>query len=483
MERFSFLVMKMSELLDLDATDLIAAIASGECQTETVWQTYRQRAEKDPYGAIIWLAGNDVPDYHDRPLAGIPLGVKDLFCVKGVPTQAASAILQGYCPPYSATVVERLDKAGAPMLCRTNMDEFGMGGSTENSSLGLTRNPWNSDYVPGGSSGGSAAAVAGGLIPWALGSDTGGSIRQPASFCGIVGLKPTYGSCSRRGMIAFASSLDCPGPMTRTVRDCALLFGAMTGEDTADPTSIAAPTPFTPTHYKDLRGLRFGVIAELSGEGIDPQVQAALTSTCQRIRQLGGEVVECSLPVIEHAVAAYYLLASAEASTNLARYDGIRFGQRRPASTTNETYIATRSALFGPEVQRRIMIGTFALSAGYAEAYYGSAQRVRTLICRAFAQALAEVDCLLAPSAPTPAYRLGSLIDDPLQMYLSDLCTIPVSLAGLPALSLPMGVTSNHLPMGLQLIGASFTESLLLGIGETIEAVTPMPERPWSRYV
>jgi aspartyl-tRNA(Asn)/glutamyl-tRNA(Gln) amidotransferase subunit A len=398
----------------------------------------------------------------------VPLAVKDLFCVKGVPSAAGSRILEGYRPPYTATAVERLNAAGAPTLGKTNMDEFAMGSSNENSGYGPVQNPWDRGRVPGGSSGGSAAAVAAGLAPWAIGTDTGGSIRQPAALCGIVGLKPTYGAVSRYGMIAFASSLDQCGPLTRDVTDAALLFGQMVGRDDRDSTSLAFPEPVRMPTAERLEGVRFGVPPELSGEGVEPGVRGVFERTLALIEELGGSVEQVALPHSPHGIAAYYVLAPAEASSNLARYDGVRYGPRRGGDDLLSMYEETRAEGFGPEVQRRIMLGTYALSSGYYEAYYGRAQRVRTKIADDFRSAFEQVDLIVTPTSPTVAFRLGERTDDPLAMYLSDYCTVPMPLAGIPAISIPGGL-SEGLPVGIQLAGPAFSENRMLDAAFAME--------------
>jgi aspartyl-tRNA(Asn)/glutamyl-tRNA(Gln) amidotransferase subunit A len=413
---------------------------------------------------------------NDGPLSGVPVAIKDIFCVEGLPTTAGSRILEGYVPPYTATAVERLQAAGARISGKTNMDEFAMGSSNENSAYGDVRNPWDEGRVPGGSSGGSAAAVAGGLAPCAIGTDTGGSIRQPAALCGVVGMKPTYGAISRSGMIAFASSLDQCGPLTRDVRDAALLLEAMVGADPRDSTSIGLPEPVAQPARTDLDGLRIGVPRELSSdaEGIEAGVGEVFDRMVALCSELGAEVAETELPHAGYGISAYYVLAPAEASANLARYDGVRFGLRKPADSLDEMYERTRSAGFGPEVKRRIMLGTFALSSGYYDAYYGRAQRVRTLIARDFAAAFESFDLLITPTSPTVAFGLGDRAADPLAMYMSDYCTVPMSLAGLPAISIPAGLAEPdgggpELPVGLQIAGPAFSESLILDAAAAVE--------------
>ncbi|MBI5016025.1 MAG: Asp-tRNA(Asn)/Glu-tRNA(Gln) amidotransferase subunit GatA [Deltaproteobacteria bacterium] len=407
------------------------------------------------------------------PLTGIPLGLKDVLVTKGVRTTCGSRILETFVPPYDATAVARLEAAGAVFLGKLNMDEFAMGSSNENSAYGPVHNPWDLSRVPGGSSGGSAAAVAAREAVAALGTDTGGSIRQPASCCSVVGLKPTYGRVSRYGLVAFASSLDQIGPFARDVQDAAAMLTAISGHDPLDSTSIDAPVPdFAAALTGDVRGLRVGVPKEYFVEGMDREVEAAVRTAIDTLRGLGAEVREVSLPHTEYAVAVYYLIATAEASSNLARFDGVKYGLRVDDGDLLSTYKATRAKGFGAEVKRRIMLGTYALSAGYYDAYYRRAQRVRTLVARDFRAAFGEVDVICGPTAPTPAFRLGEKTDDPLQMYLSDIFTIPCNLAGLPGISLPCGFTAGGLPVGLQLLGAPFTEETLLRAAHAYEQAT-----------
>ena len=461
----------MSELLELTAAQAAERIRAGEVSAGELYELYRERArDKDELGAFLWVSDDDPPDTPpDASLGGVPLAVKDLFCVKGVPSAAASRILEGYRPPYTATAVERLNAAGAPTLGKTNMDEFAMGSSNENSGFRPVLNPWDRERVPGGSSGGSAAAVAAGLAPWAIGTDTGGSIRQPASLCGIVGMKPTYGAVSRYGMIAFASSLDQCGPLTRDVTDAALLFRHMVGRDRCDSTSLEFPEEVRLPKAERLDGLRFGVPPELSGEGVEAGVREVLDSTVTLVEELGGAVEEVALPHSPHGIAAYYVLAPAEASANLARYDGVRFGHRSgDYDDLTSLYEATRAEGFGAEVKRRIMLGTFALSSGYYEAYYGRAQRVRTKIADDFRAAFERVDLILTPTSPTVAFKLGERTADPLAMYLSDYCTVPMPLAGVPAISIPGGL-SDGLPVGIQLAGPAFSENRILDAAYALE--------------
>ncbi len=426
-----------------------------------------------------YARGAEVP-----PLAGLPVAVKDIICTADMPTTAGSRILAGWVPPYDATVVERLRAAGAVLVGKTNLDEFAMGSSTENSAFGPTRNPWDLDRVPGGSSGGSAAAVAAGLAPLALGTDTGGSIRQPAGLTGTVGLKPTYGRVSRYGLVAFASSLDQIGPMTRTVADAALLLRVIAGWDPRDSTSVNRDVPdYRAALRPEIRGIRIGLAREAFGAGLQPGVRDAVLAAAKVLDDLGAVVEEVSLPTIEYALPTYYLLATSEASANLARYDGVQYGLRVPGPDPDAMYARTRRAGFGAEVKRRIMLGTYALSAGYYEGFFLKAQRVRTLIRRDFARALEAVDLVLMPVSPTVAFRLGEKVDDPLQMYLADVYTIPVNLAGLPGISVPCGFARPEgdgveLPVGLQLIGRAFEEATVLQVAYAYEQATP-----WHRRV
>jgi aspartyl-tRNA(Asn)/glutamyl-tRNA(Gln) amidotransferase subunit A len=407
-------------------------------------------------------------------LTGIPIGVKDNLCTKGIPTTCASHILANFVPPYESTVTQKLADAGAITVGKTNLDEFAMGGSTETSAFHLTANPWDIARVPGGSSGGSAAAVAAGECTVALGSDTGGSIRQPASFCGIVGMKPTYGLVSRYGLVAFASSLDQIGPFARTVEDTAILLGAIAGYDSRDATSLKVEVPdYTTFLTPDLKGKRVGVIQETFGEGLDPDVEKAVRSAIAQLQDLGAEIVEISCPRFRYGIAAYYIIAPSEASANLARYDGVKYGTRIPtADNLIEMYTRTRAQGFGPEVKRRIMIGTYALSAGYYDAYYLKAQKVRTLIKQDFEAAFKQVDVLVSPTAPTTAFKTGDKTADPLSMYLVDLMTIPVNLAGLPGMSIPCGFDTQGMPIGLQIIGNVLREDQVFQVGYAYEQAT-----------
>jgi aspartyl-tRNA(Asn)/glutamyl-tRNA(Gln) amidotransferase subunit A len=406
------------------------------------------------------------------PLAGVPVAIKDVLDIEGMPTTCASRVLEGYVPPFTATAVRRLEAAGAIVLGKTNMDEFAMGSSTENSAYQVTRNPWSHDRVPGGSSGGSAAAVAAGLATLALGTDTGGSIRQPAALCGVVGLKPTYGRVSRYGLVAFASSLDQAGPLARSVADAALAAGVLFGPDPRDATSAPAPVPdFGAALEGGIAGLRIGVPRTFLESGVDAAVMASFEGALRVLEDAGAKTAEVALPHLQHAIATYYLIATAEASSNLARFDGVRYGRRVDAGDLAGMYGETRDRGFGPEVKRRIILGTFALSAGYHDAYYLRAQQVRTLIRRDFERALASCDVVATPTTPTPAFRIGEKTADPLQMYLADIFTVPASLAGLPALSIPMA-PAGGLPVGLQLQGRLFEEETLVRAGHAFQQRT-----------
>ena len=403
------------------------------------------------------------------PLAGIPGALKDNMCTKGIKTTCASKILANFVPPYDATITEKLAAADAVIVGKANMDEFAMGSSTENSGFFVTRNPWDAERVPGGSSGGSGAAVAAGEAIWSLGSDTGGSIRLPAAYCGVVGLKPTYGRVSRYGLVAYASSLDQIGPFARDVRDCALVLGAISGHDRRDSTSINAPVPdYTAKLEAGAKGLKIGLPREYFVAGMQPEVEAAIRRSIDELVKMGAELVEVSMPNTQYALATYYLIATAEASSNLGRYDGVGFGHRGEGSDIVSMYKRSRAEGFGPEVQRRIMLGTYALSSGYYDAYYLKALKVRTLIKQDFDRAFGKVDVLIAPIAPTTAFKIGEKVEDPLAMYLVDVCTIPSNLAGVPALSLPCGFVEG-LPVGMQIIGPHLSEATLLQVAYTFE--------------
>ena len=462
----------MTELIELTAAQAAARVRAREIDATQLFEAYRDRAAADELNAFTWVsAASPGSPPADAPLGGVPVAVKDLFCTEGVPSQAGSRILEDYRPPYTATVVANLLDAGAPLLGKTNQDEFAMGSSNENSGFGPVLNPWDRGRVPGGSSGGSAAAVAGGLAPWAIGTDTGGSIRQPAALCGIVGMKPTYGACSRYGMIAFASSLDQAGPLTRDVTDAALLLRHMISHDRCDSTSVEFPGEIANPQAEDLRGIRLGVPEELtgSGGGVEHGVRESFEATLKRAEELGAVIEPCRLPHAPHALSAYYLIAPAEASANLARYDGVRYGLRVDGSTElSSMYSRTRAAGFGAEVKRRIMLGTYALSSGYYEAYYGTALKVRTKIAEDFREAFERFDFIVTPTSPWTAFELGAKTDDPLAMYLNDFCTVPMPLAGIPAISIPSGL-ADGLPVGFQLAGPAFSESRLLDAAYALE--------------
>jgi aspartyl-tRNA(Asn)/glutamyl-tRNA(Gln) amidotransferase subunit A len=482
-------------IIELTAAQAAGEIEAGRLSAGELFDAYRARAAADELNCFTWVAdgspagdgssaatdsersGESAPPDSHGPLRGVPLAVKDLFCTAGVPSQSGSRILEGYRPPYTATAVARLAAAGAPLLAKTNQDEFAMGSSNENSAYGPVLNPWDRARVPGGSSGGSAAAVAAGLAPWAVGTDTGGSIRQPAALCGIVGLKPTYGAVSRYGMIAFASSLDQAGPLTRDVTDAALLLRHMVGRDECDATSLELPEPIALPTAERLNGVRLGVPVELSGEGVEAGVLDAFRATLARAEELGASVQEVHLPHAPHALSAYYVLAPAECSSNLSRFDGVRYGRRAEgAADLLDMYTRTRHDGFGAEVRRRIMLGTYALSAGYYDAYYGRAQRVRTKIVQDFDEAFGAVDFVVTPTSPSVAFGLGEKTGDPWSMYINDFCTVPMSLAGIPAISIPCGLSGAGavpggagLPVGFQIAGPVFSENRLLDAAYALE--------------
>jgi aspartyl-tRNA(Asn)/glutamyl-tRNA(Gln) amidotransferase subunit A len=475
----------MKELLALTALEAHEAMAAGELDAGEYADAWRAAAAGDDLNAYLWRDENgDAPAIAVERPSVAPIAVKDIFCTEGVPTTAGSRILEGYRPPYTATAVRKLIEAGAPILGKTNMDEFAMGSSNENSAYGPVLNPWDRSRVPGGSSGGSAAVVAGGLAPWAIGTDTGGSIRQPAALCGIVGLKPTYGAISRYGMIAFASSLDQCGPFTRTVSDAALLLAILQGKDPCDSTSIGLPEAPRLPDREDLNGLRFAVPAELASDAIEPGVREVFEATLAKIEGLGGEIAEAPLSHAEHGISAYYVLAPAEASSNLARYDGVRYGMRAPSSgDVIEMYEATRAEGFGAEVKRRIMLGAYALSSGYYDAYYGQAQKVRTKIAGDFTAAFDDFDFVVTPTSPSVAFGLGEKTDDPLAMYLNDFFTVPMSLAGIPAISIPAGLAEPsgggpQLPVGFQIAAPAFGEQKLLDAAHALERAIGFEARP-----
>lgn len=412
-------------------------------------------------------------------LAGIPIGIKDNICTKGVKTTCSSKMLENFVAPYDATVMEKINSENLINLGKLNMDEFAMGGSTEHSYFHVTRNPWNLNKVPGGSSGGSAAAVAAGMVPWALGTDTGGSIREPASFCGVVGLKPTYGLVSRYGVVAFASSLDQVGPITKDVTDSAMLLNIITGKDKMDSTSVERPkVDYTKALKNDVKGLKIAVPKELFAEGINEEVKESLEKAIETYKKLGAEISEVSLNIAEYALASYYIIACAEASSNLGRFDGVRYGHRaKEFNNLKELYRNSRTEGFGPEVKRRIILGTYVLSSGYYDAYYKKAQQVRTLVMNKFKSVFDNYDVILTPTSPTVAFDIGSKINDPLAMYLADICTVSVNIAGLPGISIPCGVDKEGMPIGMQLIGNRFTEETLLNAAYTFEQKVQFREK------
>jgi aspartyl-tRNA(Asn)/glutamyl-tRNA(Gln) amidotransferase subunit A len=474
-------------LASLTAHDLAARYRSGAATPTQAVAEHLARIERlDPQvRAFLTVTGEEALREAARadarlkagaslgPLDGVPVALKDVFCTRGVRTTCGSKILEGFVPPYDATVVARLRAAGAVVLGKLNMDEFAMGSSTEHSGFFTTRNPWDLARVPGGSSGGASAAVAAGLATLSLGTDTGGSIRQPAAFCGVLGMKPTYGRVSRYGLIAFASSLDQVGPFARDVEDAAVLLQTIAGADPMDSTAVDVPVPdYRAALGQGIEGMTFGVPAEYFIDGMDPEVERAVREAIVTLEKLGARAEPVSLPHSEYGLAAYYVIAPAEASSNLARYDGVKYGLRAGgARDVIEMYSKTRAAGFGAEVKRRVMLGTYALSAGYYDAYYGQAQKVRTLVRRDFEQAFARVDLIVAPTTPGVAFKMGEK-EDPLQMYLNDIFTIPVNLSGLPGLSIPAGFTQTGLPIGLQLIGRAFDEATLLRAAHAYESVT-----------
>ncbi len=473
----------MADLSDRTGTELAAMLRAGDVSSAEITESCLSRidavddrvqaflartpelAREQAAGADARIRASDVP-----AACGIPLALKDVLSTTGIPTTCGSKILEGYVPPYDCTPWARLSEAGSVLVGKTNCDEFAMGSSNENSAFGPVHNPWDLDTVPGGSSGGSAAAVASGQAVWALGTDTGGSVRQPASLCGVVGLKPTYGLISRYGLIAFASSLDTVGTFTRSVRDAAVLLNAIAGRDAMDATSLDRPVDdYTEGLDDGIAGLRVGVVKEAFGEGVQPGVRASVRAAVDRLSDLGATIGEASLPHTDYALSAYYLIAPSEASSNLARYDGVRYGLRVDGVDSVEMMAKTRGAGFGPEVTRRIMLGTYALSAGYYEAYYGQAQKVRTLIIRDYERAFESFDVLVSPTSPTTAFRIGEKADDPLAMYLSDVFTIPANLAGVPAVSIPSGLDGSGLPVGLQVTAPVLGEGVVLRVAGALE--------------
>ncbi|MBU2541368.1 MAG: Asp-tRNA(Asn)/Glu-tRNA(Gln) amidotransferase subunit GatA [Candidatus Omnitrophica bacterium] len=475
--------LEKEKLYELTASGLLSAYERGQTNSSNVLSCFSKRIKQvDPkVKAFVKVIDKPQQENETGRLSGIPVAVKDNICIKGIETTCCSKILKGFFPPYNATVIEKLKKEGAIIIAKTNMDEFAFGSSTENSCFGLTRNPWDLECVSGGSSGGSAAAVASGQVPLALGSDTGGSIRQPASFCGVVGMKPTYGRVSRYGLVAFGSSLDQIGPFARDVSDLALLLSVISGYDDKDSTSVDVEVPdYSKFLVNDIRGLKIGIPKEYfaGSDGIAPEVKKAIEQAKETFEGLGAKVFDISLAHTKYAVSVYYIVATAEASSNLARFDGVQYGHRSNNSSAVKSqiidmYKRTRSEGFGNEAKRRIMLGTFVLSSGYYDAYYLRAQKVRTIIRDEIHNALKTCDCIIAPTSPTTAFKIGERIDDPLKMYLSDIYTISANLAGVPAISLPCGFDSGNLPIGLQIMGAPFEEGKILRTAYTYEQNTP----------
>lgn len=476
------MVMKMSKLTELTVSQMASGLEKGEFSSMELTKAHLDSISKNDKstGAYLTVTADEAIENAKKydggektsPLSGIPCAIKDNICTKGIKTTCASKILADFVPCYNATVIEKLKKEGYVLLGKTNMDEFAMGGTTENSAFKITHNPVNSEYVPGGSSGGSAASVAAFEAPYSLGSDTGGSIRQPASFCGVVGMKPTYGAVSRYGLVAFASSLDQIGPITRNVYDNALIMSAIAGSDERDATSIKKEyeKDYTKGIDSGVRGMVIGLPTEFLAEGIDGEVKSAILSAAKVYESLGARVIELSMPTLKDALPAYYVISSAEASSNLARFDGVRYGARSENYTDMDSlYTNTRNEGFGAEVKRRIMLGTFALSSGYYDAYYKKALKARSIIIDEYAKAFSKCDVILSPVSPTAAYKIGSKTQNPVEMYLGDIYTVPVNIAGLPALSLPCGKTSEKLPIGMQLIGKALSEKQLYRVGYAFE--------------
>ena len=461
------------ELTDLTVHELMEKVKNKEITIEEITKAYADRInKKEPeVNAFVSTRLDEAIAESKNSEAGIPIGIKDNICTKGIKTTCSSKMLENFVSPYDATVITKIKEKNMPILGKLNMDEFAMGSSTENSSFKITRNPWNLNKVPGGSSGGSAAAVAANLVPWALGSDTGGSIREPASFCGIVGLKPTYGLVSRSGLVAFASSLDQIGPMTKDVEDAALLLNIIAGHDENDSTSVKKEKiDYTKNLKNSIQGMKIGVPKEFFGEGINPEVKKSLENSIEEYKKLGAIVEECSLDVSESSLAAYYIIACAEASSNLGRFDGIRYGYRaKDYKDLKELFVKSRTEGFGKEVKRRIILGTYVLSSGYYDAFYKKAQKVRTYVKNKFDECFKKYDVLLTPVAPTTAFDIGSKTNNPLEMYLADICTVSINIASVPAISIPCGVDSNNMPIGMQLIGNRFQEEKILNAAYAIE--------------
>ena len=473
------------DIVNLTVHELQEKLNKKEITIEEITKSYVERInekEKDVKAFVTTLCENALEKAKNieeqknsgkinSEFAGIPIGIKDNICTKGIKTTCSSKMLENFVSPYDATVIEKLDEENLINLGKLNMDEFAMGGSTETSYFKKTRNPWNLNKVPGGSSGGSAAAVAADMVPWALGSDTGGSIRQPAAFCGVVGLKPTYGLVSRYGLVAFASSLDQIGPITKDVTDCAILLNLITGHDPKDTTSVDMPKKdYTKALTGDIKGIKIGVPKEFFGDGINEEVKKSLMQAIEKYKELGAEVEEFSLDIAKYALATYYIIACAEASSNLGRFDGIRYTYRTPEfKNLKELYKKTRSEGFGAEVKRRIILGTYVLSSGYYDAYYKKAQKVRTMVMNEFNKGFEKYDAILTPTSPTVAFGIGEKLNNPLEMYLADICTVSVNIAGLPGISIPCGVDSQGMPVGMQLIGKRFDEETILNIAYSFE--------------
>ena len=476
---FDTSISELRERIVRGETSAHSVVESAVSAAENLNESLNAFLEIDRKGALLRAERIDQTK-ENGPLAGIPIAIKDNLCVRGLQTSCGSKILGDYHAPYDATVIERLLNAGAVIIGKTNCDEFAMGSSNENSAFGPVRNPWDVARVPGGSSGGSAAAVAAGIVPVALGSDTGGSVRQPASLCGVVGLKPTYGRNSRYGLVAFASSLDQVGVFGRRVSDVATVLGVIAGRDPHDSTTADVPVPdYQAELTGNINGLRIGFPRALFGEGLDAEVRTAIENAIQIYRDLGAEIVDVELPYAKYAIAVYYIIATAEASSNLARFDGVRYGFRaEEAHELRSMYRRTRDEGFGPEVKRRIMLGTYVLSAGYYEAYYHKAQQVRTLLKEDFRRAFERCDAIITPTSPTPAFMIGEKADDPLAMYLNDIYTVTANLAGVPGISVPCGLTADGLPIGLQLLGPYWSEPILLRLGDAYERARPFAERP-----
>jgi len=483
----------MANLTDLTVHELQDKLASGEITISQITKAYtdRIREKEGQVEAFVttrydeaMLEAKEIEEKVEKgelksKFAGIPIGIKDNMCTKGIRTTCSSHMLEDFIAPYDATVIEKLKAEGMINLGKMNMDEFAMGSSTEYSYFKKTKNPWNLNTVPGGSSGGSAAAVAANMIPWALGSDTGGSIRQPASFCGVVGLKPTYGLVSRYGLVAFASSLDQIGPITKDVRDAAMLLNLIAGHDEKDSTSIETEKKdYTANLEKDIKGMRIGIPKEFYGEGINPETKETLQKAIKTYEEMGAIVEECSLDIANYSLATYYIIACAEASSNLGRFDGIRYGYRSPNATSlKDIYKKSRSEGFGSEVKRRIILGTYVLSSGYYDAYYKKAQMVRTLVTNEFEKAFAKYDVILTPTSPNVAFEFGTKSNNPMEMYLADICTVSVNIAGLPGISIPCGVDSKGMPVGMQLIGNKFEEEKILNVAYAYEQKTKFREK------